>query len=142
MQMQKSKRRLLGIILAVLMSFFAIQQGGSVQDLLLSVREAAADQLAVHTWEHQQGSFLDILAQSELMPLAQARISRVVRGIRPTAQQRGVSLVCLLAAELLLSVLGSGRRFRWIEPAIVRSHAWIMAYIHWQDGEKAAVSLK
>ena len=141
MRIQKQKVRLLGIILAVMMSFFAIQQGSSVSDAADFVRATATDQLAVHTLERQQGSFLDILGQSELTQLEQARLTVGARPARSDTERNA-----LLWAGLATGFAGNATRIYLsscrIENIFVRSHAWIMAYIHWQDGEKASGSLK
>lgn len=141
MQIQKQKVRLLGIILSVMMSFFAIQQGSSVPDATALGSATATDQLAVHTLERQQGSFLDILGSTESTLFAQARITRNISSAR-LQNLRNILLWTGLnsgfAASSTHIYLASCR----IENIFVRSHAWIMAYIHWQDGEKAFGSLK
>ena len=66
MRIQKSRMRCVGIFLAVVICFFAVQQSYSVQNMY-DITQAEPDHLAVHTMERQQGSFLDILGRSELM---------------------------------------------------------------------------
>lgn len=100
-----------------------------------------ADHLAVHTMERQQGSFLDILGRSELTQLEQARLTVSARITRLNAERN-----VILWAGLASGFAGNATRIYLascrIENIFVRSHAWIMAYIHWQDGEKASDSLK
>ena len=115
MRIQKSRMRCVGIFLAVVICFFAVQQSYSVQNMY-DITQAEPDHLAVHTMERQQGSFLDILGRSELW----------------------AGLASGFAGNATRIYLASCR----IENIFVRSHAWIMAYIHWQDGEKASDSLK
>ena len=60
MRIQKSRMRCVGIFLAVVICFFAVQQSYGVQNMH-DITQAEPDHLAVHTMERQQGSFLDIL---------------------------------------------------------------------------------
>lgn len=55
----------IGIFLAIVICFFALQQSYGVQNMY-DITQAEPDHLAVHTMERQQGSFLDILGRSEL----------------------------------------------------------------------------
>ena len=141
MRIQKQKVRLLGIILAVMMSFFAIQQGSSVPDATAFVNATSTDQLAVHTLERQQGSFLDILGSTESTLFAQARITRNISATR-LQNLRNVLLWAGLNSGFTASATHIYLASCRIENIFVRSHAWIMAYIHRQDGEKAFDSLK
>ena len=119
MRIQKSRMRCVGIFLAVVICFFAVQQSYGVQNMY-DITQAEPDHLAVHTMERQQGSFLDILGRSERNIILWA------------------GLASGFAGNATRIYLASCR----IENIFVRSHAWIMAYIHWQDGEKASDSLK
>ena len=74
MRIQKSRMRCVGIFLAVVICFFAVQQSYGVQNMH-DITQAEPDHLAVHTMERQQGSFLDILGRSELTQLEQARLT-------------------------------------------------------------------
>ena len=74
MRIQKSRMRCVGIFLAVVICFFAVQQSYSVQNMY-DITQAEPDHLAVHTMERQQGSFLDILGRSELTQSEQARLT-------------------------------------------------------------------
>ena len=91
--------------------------------------------------ERQQGSFLDILGRSELTQFEQARLTVRARITRLNAERN-----IILWAGLAGGFAGNATRIYLascrIENIFVRSHAWIMAYIHWQDGEKAPDSLK
>ncbi len=130
----------IGIFLAIVICFFALQQSYGAQNMH-DITQAEPDHLAVHTMERQQGSFLDILGRSELTQLEQARLTENARVTRLSAERNGI-----LWAGLLSGFAGNATRIYLsscrIENIFVRSHAWIMAYIHWQDGEKASVSLK
>ena len=141
MRIQKSRMRCVGIFLVVVICFFAVQQSYGVQNMY-DITQAEPDHLAVHTMERQQGSFLDILGRSELTQLEQARSDRKC-ACHPAEVQNamgfcGPGLLSGFAGNATRIYLSSCR----IENIFVRSHAWIMAYIHWQDGEKASVSLK
>lgn len=137
MRIQKSRMRCVGIFLAVVICFFAVQQSYGVHD----ITQAEPDHLAVHTMERQQGSFLDILGRSELTQFEQARLTVSARITRLNAERN-----VILWAGLASGFAGNATRIYLascrIENIFVRSHAWIMAYIHWQDGEKASDSLK
>ena len=74
MRIQKSRMRCVGIFLAVVICFFAVQQSYGVQNMY-DITQAEPDHLAVHTMERQQGSFLDILGRSELTQSEQARLT-------------------------------------------------------------------
>ena len=120
--------------------FFAVQQSYGVQNMY-DITQAEPDHLAVHTMERQQGSFLDILGRSELTQSEQARLTVRARITRLNAERN-----VILWAGLASGFAGNATRIYLascrIENIFVRSHAWIMAYIHWQDGEKASDSLK
>lgn len=130
----------IGIFLAIVICFFALQQGYGVQNMH-DITQAEPDHLAVHTMERQQGSFLDILGRSELTQFEQARLTVRARVTRLNAERN-----IILWAGLASGFAGNATRIYLascrIENIFVRSHAWIMAYIHWQDGEKASDSLK
>lgn len=130
----------IGIFLAIVICFFALQQGYGAQNMH-DITQAEPDHLAVHTMERQQGSFLDILGRSELTQLEQARLTVSARITRLNAERN-----VILWAGLASGFAGNATRIYLascrIENIFVRSHAWIMAYIHWQDGEKASDSLK
>ena len=108
---------------------------------MYDITQAEPDHLAVHTMERQQGSFLDILGRSELTQSEQARLTVSARITRLNAERN-----VILWAGLASGFAGNATRIYLascrIENIFVRSHAWIMAYIHWQDGEKASDSLK
>ena len=108
---------------------------------MYDITQAEPDHLAVHTMERQQGSFLDILGRSELTQSEQARLTVSARVTRLNAERN-----IILWAGLASGFAGNATRIYLascrIENIFVRSHAWIMAYIHWQDGEKASDSLK
>ena len=116
----------IGIFLAIVICFFALQQSYGAQNM--------------HDIT-QQGSFLDILGRSELTQLEQARLTVSARITRLNAERN-----VILWAGLASGFAGNATRIYLascrIENIFVRSHAWIMAYIHWQDGEKASDSLK
>ena len=57
MRIQKSRMRCVGIFLAVVICFFAVQQSYSVQNMY-DITQAEPDHLAVHTMERQQGSLI------------------------------------------------------------------------------------
>lgn len=142
MRIQKSRMRCVGIFLAVVICFFAVQQSYGVQNMYdIDITQAEPDHLAVHTMERQQGSFLDILGRSELTQSEQARLTVSARITRLNAERN-----VILWAGLASGFAGNATRIYLascrIENIFVRSHAWIMAYIHWQDGEKASDSLK
>ena len=107
---------------------------------MYDITQAEPDHLAVHTME-RQGSFLDILGRSELTQFEQARLTVSARITRLNAERN-----IILWAGLASGFAGNATRIYLascrIENIFVRSHAWIMAYIHWQDGEKASDSLK
>lgn len=93
-------------------------------------------------WSGSRGSrFLDILGRSELTQSEQARLTVRARLTRLNAERN-----IILWAGLASGFAGNATRIYLascrIENIFVRSHAWIMAYIHWQDGEKASDSLK
>ena len=77
----------IGIFLAIVICFFALQQGYGVQNMH-DITQAEPDHLAVHTMERQQGSFLDILGRSELTQLEQARLTVSARITRECRTQR------------------------------------------------------
>lgn len=114
--------------------FFAVQQSYGAQNMH-DITQAEPDHLAVHTMERQQGSFLDILGRSELTQFEQARLTVSARITRLNAERN-----IILWAGLASGFAGNATRIYLascrIENIFVRSHAWIMAYIHWQDGEK------
>lgn len=141
MRIQKSRMRCVGIFLAVVICFFAVQQSYSVQNMY-DITQAEPDHLAVHTMERQQGSFLDILGRSELTQSEQAASDRQCtdHAAECRTQRHFVGRTCKrICRECYPDLSGASCR---IENIFVRSHAWIMAYIHWQDGEKASDSLK
>ena len=86
MRIQKSRMRCVGIFLAVVICFFAVQQSYSVQNMY-DITQAEPDHLAVHTMERQQGSFLDILGRSELTQSEQARLTVSARITRLNAER-------------------------------------------------------
>ena len=88
-----------------------------------------------------KSSILDILGRSELTQSEQARLTIRARLTRLNAERNIIlwaGLASGFAGNVTRIYLASCR----IENIFVRSHAWIMAYIHWQDGEKASDSLK
>ena len=86
MRIQKSRMRCVGIFLAVVICFFAVQQSYGVQNMY-DITQAEPDHLAVHTMERQQGSFLDILGRSELTQSEQARLTVSARVTRLNAER-------------------------------------------------------
>ena len=86
MRIQKSRMRCVGIFLAVVICFFAVQQSYGVQNMH-DITQAEPDHLAVHTMERQQGSFLDILGRSELTQSEQARLTVSARITRLNAER-------------------------------------------------------
>ena len=86
MRIQKSRMRCVGIFLAVVICFFAVQQSYGVQNMH-DITQAEPDHLAVHTMERQQGSFLDILGRSELTQSEQARLTVRARLTRLNAER-------------------------------------------------------
>ena len=76
----------IGIFLAIVICFFALQQGYGVQNMH-DITQAEPDHLAVHTMERQQGSFLDILGRSELTQSEQARLTVSARITRLNAER-------------------------------------------------------
>lgn len=94
------------------------------------------------TYDGAAAGFLpDILGRSELTQSEQARLTVSARITRLNAERN-----VILWAGLASGFAGNATRIYLascrIENIFVRSHAWIMAYIHWQDGEKASDSLK
>ena len=137
MRIQKSRMRCVGIFLAVVICFFAVQQSYGAQNMH-DITQAEPDHLAVHTMERQEGCFL---GRSERTQSEQARLTVSARITRLNAERN-----IILWAGLASGFAGNATRIYLascrIENIFVRSHAWIMAYIHWQDGEKASDSLK
>ena len=86
MRIQKSRMRCVGIFLAVVICFFALQQSYGAQNMH-DITQAEPDHLAVHTMERQQGSFLDILGRSELTQFEQARLTVSARITRLNAER-------------------------------------------------------
>ena len=86
MRIQKSRMRCVGIFLAVVICFFAVQQSYGAQNMY-DITQAEPDHLAVHTMERQQGSFLDILGRSELIQSEQARLTVRARLTRLNAER-------------------------------------------------------
>lgn len=86
MRIQKSRMRCVGIFLAVVICFFAVQQSYGAQNMH-DITQAEPDHLAVHTMERQQGSFLDILGRSELTQSEQARLTVSARITRLNAER-------------------------------------------------------
>ena len=86
MRIQKSRMRCVGIFLAVVICFFAVQQSYGAQNMH-DITQAEPDHLAVHTMERQQGSFLDILGRSELTQFEQARLTVSARITRLNAER-------------------------------------------------------
>ena len=76
----------IGIFLAIVICFFALQQSYGVQNMY-DITQAEPDHLAVHTMERQQGSFLDILGRSELTQFEQARLTVSARITRLNAER-------------------------------------------------------
>lgn len=129
----------IGIFLAIVICFSLCSRAMVYKTCTISRRRS--HHLAVHTMERQQGSFLDILGRSELTQSEQARLTVSARITRLNAERN-----VILWAGLASGFAGNATRIYLascrIENIFVRSHAWIMAYIHWQDGEKASDSLK
>lgn len=133
MRIQKSRMRCVGIFWRLSYVFCGAAELWSAN--MYDITQAEPDHLAVHTMERQQGSFLDILGRSELTQSEQARLTVSARVTRLNAERN-----IILWAGLASGFAGNATRIYLascrIENIFVRSHAWIMAYIHWQDGEK------
>ena len=110
----------IGIFLAIVICFFALQQSYGVQNMY-DITQAEPDHLAVHTMERQQGSFLDILGRSELTQFEQARLTVRARVTRLNAERN-----IILWAGLASGFAGNATRIylascRTGENAIIRS---------------------
>ena len=93
MRIRKRRMRCVGIFLAVVICFFAVQQSYGAQNMH-DITQAEPDHLAVHTMERQQGSFLDILGRSELTQSEQARLTVSARVTRLNAVGRTCKRIC------------------------------------------------
>lgn len=111
----KSRMRCVGIFLAVVICFFAVQQSYGVQNMH-DITQAEPDHLAVHTMERQQGSFLDILGRSELTQSEQARLTVSARITRLNAER---NIIC--GQDLQADLPGMLPGFIW-HPAVSKTY--------------------
>ena len=103
----------IGIFLAIVICFFALQQGYGVQNMH-DITQAEPDHLAVHTMERQQGSFLDILGRSELTQSEQARLTVSARITRLNATS-------FCGQDLQVDLSGMRPGFIW-HPAVSKTY--------------------
>lgn len=141
MRIQKSRMRCVGIFLAVVICFFAVQQSYSVQNMY-DITQAEPDHLAVHTMERQQGSFLDILGRSELTQSEQARLTVSARITRLNAERN-----VILWAGLASGFAGNATRIYLGHPAVSKTYLCAAMRGSWHTytgrmGKKLLNSLK